>query len=281
MLRIQSRENLARQVALVPYVESLAQRLLGDEGRSRVEACELESSPRIPSPGWIVLEDTSGAGVGVCPRGVAQGQTSLRRRIDYVSAAGRLAAIFSPGESPFRLRALDQETCPSAWSAYRVSVGNDELWCAVSYPPPELGPGSPIQRVVSPHVRLRVRGWCVPRGDGSDEAFGEFQSILIEIEGQRGSYQLRVIEGERMIVTKEEDEQARASRESFGVRLDLGEIEIALEELLTLRAGSSIELVAEGPLRCFMRIGASTLAAGEIVVSGEKLTIRVTEMIDE
>ena len=279
MLQIRSREHLARQADLVPYVENLASRMLGGGSAPRVEATRLERSPTISSPGWVVLVDHTGRGVGICTREVAQGQTALRRRVDYARCAAQLATLFSARESAFRVRALDQETCPSEWSAYRVSVGNDELWCAVSYPPPELQPESAPRPAVPRHVRLRMRGWCEPQGDGLDGVLGECQKIHVQIEDQRGRYELRVTQGGAMIVTKVEDEQVSATSDSLGVRLDLGEIEIALDELLTLRAGSSIELATEGPLRCFLRVGATTLAAGEIAVSGETLTIRVTEMI--
>jgi hypothetical protein len=281
MLRIQNRDRLARQVAMVPYVESLAQRLLGEQGAPRVEAFKLDAPPRIPTPGWIILDDTNGVGVGVCPRDVAQGRTSLRRRIEYARSAARLAAIFATGEGALQLRALDQESCPLDWSAYRVSVGSDELWCAVSDPPPAPRPESRLQRSISRQVRLKIRGWCVQRGDGEGNALGEFPWIHVGIEGHCGSYQLKVIEGVIMTLSKVEGEQASTTSESLGVRLDLGEIEITLEELLTLRAGSAIELASDGHLRCFLRIGASTLAAGQIEMSGENLVIRITEMIDE
>jgi len=84
-----------------------------------------------------------------------------------------------------------------------------------------------------------------------------------------------------MIVTPVEDKERAESIDSLGVRLDLGEIEIGIEELLALRAGSSIELTSEAPLRCFLRIGATTLAAGEIAIQGDKLSIRVTESLSD
>jgi flagellar motor switch protein FliM len=124
-----------------------------------------------------------------------------------------------------------------------------------------------------------MRGWCAPQGEGNDGVLGQFRAISLEIGTQIGRYELRVTEEGAMIVTKMEDEQASANAGPLGVRLDLGEIEISLDELLTLRAGSSIELVTDGPVRCFLRVGATTFAAGEIVVSGEYLTVRVTEIV--
>jgi flagellar motor switch/type III secretory pathway protein FliN len=124
-----------------------------------------------------------------------------------------------------------------------------------------------------------MRGWFVPEGERSTGVIGEFQGIQLALEGQRGRYQLRAAWEGSMIITKAEDEQASVDRDSFSVRLDLGEIEISLEDLLNLRAGSSIEIATEGALRCFLRMGVTTLAAGEISVSGENLTIRVAEII--
>jgi flagellar motor switch/type III secretory pathway protein FliN len=104
--------------------------------------------------------------------------------------------------------------------------------------------------------------------------------LQIQIEDYEGRYHLQVGEEGNMIVTKAEAEAVEEATNSLGVRLDLGEIEIELGELLSLRAGSSIELATEGPLRCFLRIGATTLASGEIVLNGDKLDVRVTEVLN-
>jgi flagellar motor switch/type III secretory pathway protein FliN len=60
------------------------------------------------------------------------------------------------------------------------------------------------------------------------------------------------------------------------LRLDIGEIQLSLAELLALRNGSEILLHSQLPIKCFMRVGTTTVAEGEldVVESGVRLTVR-------
>jgi flagellar motor switch protein FliM len=63
------------------------------------------------------------------------------------------------------------------------------------------------------------------------------------------------------------------------VRLDIGEIELSLQEIVALRSGTAIDLKAEMPLRCFMRVGSATLALGELAIEDRGLVLRITEVM--
>lgn len=67
------------------------------------------------------------------------------------------------------------------------------------------------------------------------------------------------------------------SGEQLLVRLDLGELEIGLQELLGLRPGSVIELAAACPLPCALLIGTTSLARGVIESVGTTLRVRISE----
>lgn len=279
MPRIVSNEELSRQAIVVPYVENFVARLVGVESLSRVEATPLEFAPSLAAPGWIIAVDEAGNGVAVCPRDVVPGRTPLRCRIEYARYAARVVTLFETGGARLTIRALDQERCPEEWRVYRARVGDDEAFCAVSYPPPPMGSNVEPLRREPRRARLRLWGWCVSSDGGKGEPLGEYDAIQARLQDQEQVYELRVGGEGTMIVRAVEHEKRVDSPHALGVRLDLGEVELGLEELLALRAGSAIEIAAEGPLRCFLRVGGTTLAAGELAVCGEKLSIRVTEAL--
>ena len=64
-----------------------------------------------------------------------------------------------------------------------------------------------------------------------------------------------------------------------GVRIDLGEIEISLADIIGIRSGSVSRLGPGGPHRCFLRIGSSTLAEGEVLTEGDALRVTITRVI--
>jgi len=81
-----------------------------------------------------------------------------------------------------------------------------------------------------------------------------------------------------------EEMDAEVERERSGmagalIRLDLGEIELSLEEIVALRSGTAIELKADMPLRCFMRVGSTTLAQGELRTEERGLVLVVKEVM--
>jgi hypothetical protein len=63
------------------------------------------------------------------------------------------------------------------------------------------------------------------------------------------------------------------------VRIDLGELEISLADVLGLRAGSVVKLGPYAPLKCFLRIGSSTLAEGEFRSLEDGAVIEITKVL--
>jgi flagellar motor switch/type III secretory pathway protein FliN len=64
-----------------------------------------------------------------------------------------------------------------------------------------------------------------------------------------------------------------------GVRLDLGEIEMRLSDLVGLRAGAVLNLGDVVLERCFIRLGATVLAEGRFATSEGKLMLTIDSVL--
>jgi flagellar motor switch/type III secretory pathway protein FliN len=76
-------------------------------------------------------------------------------------------------------------------------------------------------------------------------------------------------------------EELAGQIDDLGVRvaIEIGEVELSLGELAGLRAGSRVELSAELPLRCYLKVGVTTIAVGELEQVDDGLQILVREVI--
>jgi len=48
---------------------------------------------------------------------------------------------------------------------------------------------------------------------------------------------------------------------------------------MALRAGSVIELDVESPMKCFLRLGATTLAEGELSIADQTVSLTLTTVV--
>ena len=64
-----------------------------------------------------------------------------------------------------------------------------------------------------------------------------------------------------------------------GVRLDLGEIEMRLSDLVGLRPGATINLGEVAFERCFVRLGATVLAEGKFRTSEGQLLLTIESVL--
>ena len=76
-------------------------------------------------------------------------------------------------------------------------------------------------------------------------------------------------------------DQSGGFGDTASVRLDLGEIEISVRELLELRPGSVLNLGAKPPLPCALLVGTTSLAQGVIECIGETLRVRITKSVEQ
>jgi flagellar motor switch/type III secretory pathway protein FliN len=62
------------------------------------------------------------------------------------------------------------------------------------------------------------------------------------------------------------------------LRIDLGSLELSVEEIAALRPGAQLEIDGSFPAECFLRIGATALARGVLEVGGDGFMLRVEEV---
>lgn len=132
---------------------------------------------------------------------------------------------------------------------------------------------------VPPRVALRVVGTCVALPDWVERGYVEVDRMACEIESQRVRGSLCVHGESRMAIHVEEEAAVWPGDRGVLIRLDLGDIELSLDEVVALRAGSVIELAGTEPLRCYMRIGSTVLAEAEIAVTDARIVVRVVSTI--
>ncbi len=64
-----------------------------------------------------------------------------------------------------------------------------------------------------------------------------------------------------------------------GVRLDLGEIEVRLSDLVSLRPGIVVNLGEVSLERCYLRLGATILAEGRFSSKEGELLLRIDSVL--
>jgi flagellar motor switch/type III secretory pathway protein FliN len=116
--------------------------------------------------------------------------------------------------------------------------------------------------------------------DWRERTFIEIDRLAFEIESQAVCGSLCVW-GENGMAMHGDERGGAVSLGDRGVlmRLDLGDIDLSLDEIVALRAGSVIELEGGTPLRCFMRVGSTVLAEGEVSVKDARLIVRVVSVL--
>jgi hypothetical protein len=84
--------------------------------------------------------------------------------------------------------------------------------------------------------------------------------------------------GGDMTIEVAEDESA-FERRVPGVRLDLGEIEVRLSDLVGLRPGAVLNLGSANLERCYVRLGSTILAEGRIISNEGQVTLTIESVV--
>jgi flagellar motor switch/type III secretory pathway protein FliN len=278
MLQLSNREDLVRNTEFIPLIEQVG---LCVSSGSTVRAIVESDQAAKERADWIVYADDRSRGIALNAGGVAPDATPLRRHINYAVQAQKLARCFRAHEGAPPLYLQDTCACPAEWRVFRVSLATGDLLCAVSLSCPELvihalrRTRSPAKAQVALQAHLQ---WNESIAIG---ALQVFTGVLVTVADQDISGSLSISGEGYMTVSPVNVEPAskEISQASVQVRVDLGEIELTLEELAALRVGTKLELAVEFPLQCYLRIGSSTLGVGEIsrVDGGMQLTLK--EMI--
>lgn len=239
-----------------------------------VERFRREEASR-PSSDWLVFKNQEGAGFAVWLDGSSEYASPLQRSLRFVRQAHALVkGLGSHHVLPCAL-SLDRAP-PSSWEVWRIDGVTTSMWCASSNPVVSV----PIRRVEAqrePCARLRMFG--------SIEGVTE---LAVGVQVECGTIDARIPEiGVRArgvwregAMTMEIETCGEIAEQHIpGVRLDLGEIEMRLSDLVGLRPGAVINLGDVAFERCFVRLGATVLAEGRFRHSDGKLLLTIESVL--
>jgi len=248
VLSLLNRTELRDHIKHLPLLKRLAQGL----GAGGMEpGIELFSPPAEPQLGWLVMLGSSGEGIAVRSDGAGPCSTPLARAVAQLRHAQRIAEIFG-GVTLLPFRANAAQAPPRAWSQYRIVLDSGAVLCACS--PRVLEGGLWISEAVGGKSMVRVSLVAeLPAEGGPDWRLPEIPVVVPEFS-LRGT--LRRQSGGALIMVADDEREDDVVR----VRVELGEIEIGVRELLGLRPGCVLDLGPSGPLECVLAIGRTALA---------------------
>ncbi len=275
MLTVVNQQALKELGKVVPCIELLADRVLRVPGVSGFEEVE---PPLVDQTGWIIASDAERRGIGLHVYESSLGKSAFRDRVERVRAAHLFAAWLAEAEAS-GVVVHEEMRLPPDWRVFRVVTDIGAFLCSISFPASEWIQTCRDAAGQYPVVRLRLIGWLlVPESVCEQEPIAASE-IAVEIDGQGVHGRLRVSAAGHMVLESGIRETGMREAESgVWIRLDLGDVELGLDEVVGLRAGSILELEDGLPLRCYLRIGESALAEGEISVAEQRLSLTIVRM---
>lgn len=254
----------------------LAQRLL----RALTSSGVVERFHRVdlsdpPFRDWVIFKDSDGGGFGIRLHDEGESASPLQRTLRFVrQAQATVTALGSPRTLPCVLT-LERDP-PPAWRVWELVGVAGKLWCAASNPIPQVPRGCVATRR-DPKVRVRMYG--VVQGGLEPQVGVEIECQTVDVWmpelGIRGR---GVCGGEGMAIEIGECGETREPQVP-GVRLDLGEVEMRLSDLVGLRPGVTINLGEVALERCFVRLGATVLAEGRFRTSNGQLLLTIESVL--
>lgn len=234
------------------------------------------SSESVTSEGhWIVFRGDADQGFGVKMDNATSSASPLQRTLEHLRTIHTIVQSLGGARSfPFELSL--ENSPPVQWRIAKVDGLLGGLWCAASVPVTAL----PVRCVESPRdPRVRVRMFGGVKGIetvemGVSVVCAELDVWMPEI-GIRAHGLCR-----GGVMTIEVDESGAIEEQQIpGVRLDLGEIEMKLSDLVGLRPGAVLNLGEVVLERCFIRLGATVLAEGRFATSEGKLMLTIDSVV--
>lgn len=268
---IVNRESLVLDQEMLPLAQHLM-RILTTSGFVRRFS---SSEPANSEDRWIVFRGDGGRGFGVRMEHGPSSLSTLQRALEYVRTVHTIVRSFGGARNfPFELSL--ESSPPAEWRAWRVNGLVGELWCAASLPVTAL-PVRGVDPQRDPSVRIRLV--AVARGV---ESVGvgvrvEFVEVHVRLP-EVGICGRGVCRGGEMTIEVQES-GAVEEQHIPGVRLDLGEIEMRLSDLVGLRPGAVVNLGEVVLERCFIRLGATVLAEGRFASAEGKLVLTIDSVL--
>ena len=268
---IHNRELLLIDREMLPLAQHLT-RMITTSGVIR----RFTSYQPITSEGdWIVFRGSGDQGFGVKMDSAARPVSTLQRTLDHVRTVHTIVkSLGGPRSFPFELTL--ESSPPVHWRTCKVDGLLGGLWCAASVPVAAL-PLRCVEPQRDPLVRLRIFG--AVKGVENVDVGARIECTALDVwMPEVGIRAHGICRGEEMTI--EVDESGIVEDQHIpGVRLDLGEIEIRLSDLVGLRAGAVLNLGDVVLERCFIRLGATVLAEGRFATSEGKLMLTIDSVL--
>lgn len=268
MLTVLNREELRRDAALRPMIERTVRAL------AREQRAEIICRPMVggfPAP-WIVLLDEAGIGMGLWTDELLPCATELRRAIVRVRCVAAIVNAFG-GASAFPLALSSMREPPAEWPRYSITIGADVCVVACSPGLPQTGLWETATELAIPRVRVPL--WCdLPLLSATELLL---ERVPVRIGGSNIQGWLRCADGGAMTIEIVEKLQEPGPAHAHAqVRVELGVIELTLEELLSLRPGSVLEIGAALPLACTLSVGATEIVRAMLEPSEAGFLLRIS-----
>ena len=268
---IENRESLLLEREIVPLAQHLARTLNATGGVRRIT-----SSDSCTSEGrWIVFRGEGEQGFGVKIQDGSPSVSTLQNSLEHVRTVQTIVkSMGGPRNFPFEL-SLESEL-PTKWHMCRVEGLLGSLSCAAAVPIAAL-PVRCVEPERDPLVRIPIVGSL----KGIDACDVGVSVVCTELDVWIPDLGIRahgVCRGGEMTIEVGESE-AVERQHIPGVRLDLGEIEMRLSDLVGLRPGAVLNLGEVVLERCFIRLGATVLAEGRFASSEGKLMLTIDSVL--
>lgn len=270
MLILRNGATLRRDRAFHPLIDAVAEALAPGAHAHGVQ--RLAPAPQRPTP-WLVLqgERDAGEGLAVWTDTLDRSATSLRRASSHVRYAALLMARFG-GMGGLSLVMSDAVAPAPSWLCFNVQVNGDSFVFACSEGVIERGVWNcepPRRRMM---VALPVIGVVLP-WEGHELRLRELRVMIPSLHregimrtGTGSGLRIEIVEGEMV------EEEPKVI-----VQVELGELEVELESLLSLRPGSVVEVGGQMPLVCALRLGSSRIAQGLLELQESGFLLRIVD----
>lgn len=268
--QIHNREALRAEHSLLPFACYIS-RVLTSSGVVRDQMHE--TSP--PHDGWIIFQGDGERGFGVRCDHESAALSPLQRALELVRCAHLLVKGFGgPRAFPFTLSLRSEP--PESWRVCKVVGVVGTVWCGSSIPvlnPPARTMG--MERELK--ARTRVVAHLPFLGEVAVGTTLEIEELAVWLP-EIGIVGRCFYSGGDMTLNVEERSDVR-EQQVPGVRLDLGEIEVRLSDLVALRPGAVLDLGEASLERCYVRLGSTILAEGRFTSCDGKVTLTIESVV--
>jgi hypothetical protein len=230
----------------------------------------------VPKAGWSVLRDAQGNGIALHVGEIVPSGTLLSGIVARLESARALSRFLDSSE-PRGFVMVEDEVLSDQWRLSAVHSRHKTLWFGV------LGEWQSLstqegQSRDDTRVRISLVGQIDQRHDlrSGDEL--ECCSLRLEFVGRGLSGKIVSVRGGKMSVRVDEESQQEFSN-APGIKLELGELEMKLDDLLALQPGHVIEVEVPRPIQAYLKIGHSQLALGHLEIRETGFAIKVAEVL--